>query len=243
MKTINVLKEVRRELKVNIEKKYKENNQRYFKEKIVCYGVKTPIVRKIAKKYFKQIKHLDKKQIFALSEQLFKSGYNEEATIAIQWVSELSKEFKKDDFKIFERYLNKYINNWGKCDDFCLHIIHSVIDKYPELINRVKAWSSSQNMWLRRASAVSFITTNNSSYITKHNLKDIFEVAETLLTDKEYLIQKGYGWMLKAASIYSQKEVFAFVMKYKDTMPRTALRYAIEKMPFELKRRAMSKNC
>jgi len=55
------------------------------------------------------------------------------------------------------------------------------------------------------------------------------------------LVQKGYGWMLKAASIGNQKAVFDFVVKYKDKMPRTALRYAIEKMPAKLKKQAMSK--
>lgn len=93
MGTMNILKAVQQELKANVEEKYRDNNQEYFKEKISCYGVRTAVVRKIAKKYFKQIRHLDKKQIFALSQELFKNQYNEEATIAIQWVGELSKQF------------------------------------------------------------------------------------------------------------------------------------------------------
>jgi len=242
MGTINILKEVRQELKANIEEKYRDNNQKYFKEKISCYGVRTPIVRKIAKKYFKKIRHLNKKEIFALSEKLFKNQYNEEATIAIQWVNELSKQFKKSDFRTFERWLTEYIDNWSKDDDFCLHIIHSMIEKYPDLVDKVKSWSRSKNMWLRRASAVSFITTIENFYVTRHNLKDIFEVAETLLHDKEDLVQKGYGWMLKSASVHNQKEVFEFVMKHKSSMPRTALRYAIEKMPANLKKQAMLKD-
>jgi 3-methyladenine DNA glycosylase AlkD len=55
------------------------------------------------------------------------------------------------------------------------------------------------------------------------------------------MVQKGYGWMLKAASQSHQKEVFDYVMKYKAIMPRTALRYAIEKMPAQLKAEAMKK--
>jgi len=54
-------------------------------------------------------------------------------------------------------------------------------------------------------------------------------------------VQKGYGWMLKVAADKYRKEVFEFVMQRKDRMPRTALRYAIEKMPSELKRKAMVK--
>ena len=73
MTNLNILKDVRRELKANVEEKYRLDNQKYFKEKISCYGVRTPVVRKIAKKYFKQIRHLDKTEIFALSEELLKN--------------------------------------------------------------------------------------------------------------------------------------------------------------------------
>ena len=238
---MNILNKIRQELKVNIEDKDLYNNQRFFIEKISCYGVRTPVVREIAKEYFKQIKYCDKKQIFALSEELLKNKYNEEATIAIQWVRELQNQFEKKDFEIFEGWLKKYIDNWSKDDDFCLHIIHPMIDKHPELIKKVKNWSGSKNMWVRRASAVSFITTIGSFYATKHNLKDIFKVAETLLHDEEDLVQKGYGWMLKATSIHNQEQVFDFVMKHKIAMPRTALRYAVEKMPINLRKQAMQK--
>lgn len=241
MGTMNILKKVRQELKANVEEKYRRDNQRYFKEKISCYGVRTPIVREIAKKHFKQIKHLNKKEIFSLSEDLFKNQYNEETTTAIQWVGEISKQFEKSDFRIFENWLKKYIDNWGKDDDFCLHIIHPMIEKYPDLIGKVKSWSHSKNMWLRRASAVSFITTSGAFYATKHDLKDIFEVAKALLHDKEDLVQKGYGWMLKSASVQNQKEVFDFVIKNKKLMNRTALRYAIEKLPEKLKIEARAK--
>ena len=136
--------------------------------------------------------------------------------------------------------MKKYINNWGKVDDFCIHITHPMIEIYPELIPKIKLWSHSKNKWLRRASAVTFITTVNSFYVTKQqNIKDIFEIAETLLYDKEYLVQKAYGWMLKATSINNQEKVLKFIMKYKSNMPRTALRYAIEKMPINLKKQVM----
>ena len=235
----HILEKIREELRIKVEEEYKNNVQRFFIEKIACYGVRTPTVRKIAKKYFKQIKHFDKRQIFDLADELLKSGYNEESTIAVALITEYSTILQKSDFKIFENWLNRYIDNWFKVDDFCLNLIFPMIDKYPELIEKVKKWSYSENTWVRRASAVSFITTKNASYITKHKLKDIFEVAEALLVDKEDLVQKGYGWMLKATSIHSQKEVFDFVMKHKKIMPRTALRYAIEKMPPNLKKQAM----
>jgi 3-methyladenine DNA glycosylase AlkD len=90
---------------------------------------------------------------------------------------------------------------------------------------------------MRRASAVSLIIPARKGKF----LNDILEIADILLLDKDDLVQKGYGWMLKAASKSHQQEIFNFVIKNKSIMPRTSLRYAIEKMPKELKRKAMEK--
>jgi 3-methyladenine DNA glycosylase AlkD len=72
-------------------------------------------------------------------------------------------------------------------------------------------------------------------------LPEIFEIADLMLIDGDDMVQKGYGWMLKEASRKHQAEVFDYVMKWKAKMPRTALRYAIEKMPVEMRRRAMER--
>ena len=70
---------------------------------------------------------------------------------------------------------------------------------------------------------------------------DIQAIATTLLHDRDDMVQKGYGWMLKAASEAYRNEVFDFVVRHKATMPRTALRYAIEKMPADMRAEAMKK--
>lgn len=97
--------------------------------------------------------------------------------------------------------------------------------------------ASSENRWMRRASAVTLIIPARKGKF----LSDILQIADILLLDKDDLVQKGYGWMLKAASEANQQEIFNYVIKNKSVMPRTALRYAIEKMPAELKAEAMKK--
>lgn len=72
-------------------------------------------------------------------------------------------------------------------------------------------------------------------------MNDILEIADMLLSNKDDLVQKEYGWPLKAASQPHQKEVFNYVIKNKTIMPRTTLRYVIEKIPKELKKVAMEK--
>ncbi len=108
---------------------------------------------------------------------------------------------------------------------------------YPDHVREMRNWAQSENRWARRASAVSFIIPARKGVF----LEDIFDLADILLHDTDDLVQKGYGWMLKAASQAHQSGVFEYVMKRKMNMPRTALRYAIEKMPKELKQKAMKK--
>ena len=108
---------------------------------------------------------------------------------------------------------------------------------YPQYVKKLKTWAKSKNLWKRRASAVSLITLAKKGIFHE----EVFAIAEILLLDSEDMVQKGYGWMLKETSNADEQAVFQFVMKHKAVMPRTALRYAIEKMPKELKELAMKK--
>jgi 3-methyladenine DNA glycosylase AlkD len=108
---------------------------------------------------------------------------------------------------------------------------------YPKYLSELKKWSKSNNRWKRRAAAVSLVVPARKGKF----LKEVFGIANILLPDEEDLVQKGYGWMLKEASRKHQKEVYNFVIKNKKVIPRTALRYAIEKMPKKLRKEAMKK--
>ena len=234
-----LLSDIRKELKENVDKAYKESIKRFFKEnqEINFLGVRTAIVRKISKKYFLQIKDKSKKEIFELCEQLLEKEYSEEHGIAFGWAARLKYKFKPTDFKIFKSWLKKYVNNWGHCDGFCSGVIGPFVCMFPEFMGEVKEWTKSRNRWFRRASAVLLISLLED----KKYLKDVFEISDLLMMDQDDLVQKGYGWLLKEASNKYQKEVFGYVMKNKAKMPRTALRYAIEKMPKDMRKKAMAK--
>lgn len=232
-----VLKNLRKELTELADEKTKASELRFFKEPVVSYGVKTDLVSKLAKAYLPKIAEYSKKEVFALCDALFKSDFNEEAWVACQWIYSRRKEFQPEDFKIFENWISCCINNWAKCDTLCNHSMAAFIDMYPHFLAGLKVWAKSEKRWVKRASAVTLIIPAREG----RYLKDIFEIADILLIDKDDMVQKGYGWMLKAASQAHSQDVFEYVMKHKAEMPRTALRYAIEKMPGELKKRAMEK--
>jgi 3-methyladenine DNA glycosylase AlkD len=233
----NILNKIRQELKQNADENTQRTGQTFFKEQVQLYGVKTAVVSKIGKEYFKEIKEQSKTEIFKLCEDLWQSGYLEETFIACNWSHFLRKDYEPRDFLVFERWVNDYVSNWASCDTLCNHTIGSFLEIYPAYLANLKTWGASPNRWMRRAAAVSLIIPARQGNF----LQDVFEIADILLLDKDDLVQKGYGWLLKAAGQAHQQEVFEYVLAHKTIMPRTALRYAIEKMPKELKNKAMEK--
>ncbi|MCK9393304.1 DNA alkylation repair protein [bacterium] len=234
---MDIIKQIRRELLSNADEKIKESSKRFFKEKVKVYGIKTALGLKLGRDSYKEIKDLPKEEIFSLCEELFQSGYMEESFIACIWANYKIDEFVIKDINTFERWIDAYVSNWATCDTLCNHTIGDYLEKFPANIKVLKKWAKSKNLWLRRAASVSLILPARKGDF----LSDVFEIADILLLDKEDLVQKGYGWMLKEASRKHQKEVFDYVVKNKKVMPRTALRYAIEKMPKELRAVAMEK--
>ena len=233
-----IVANIREELKASADEKTKQSFQRFFKEQITFYGVKTDTVGKIAKKHWNEVKLLEKKEIFRLCEELYRSGITEEAFIVSFWLPNMVEKFELADLALLRTWIEKYIDNWAKCDGLCNHTVGNFLQKYPECVKELKNWAKSENRWLRRAAAVSLIVPAKRGEF----LSEALEISDLLLSDADDMVQKGYGWLLKEASRKHQKEVFSYVMKNKNKMPRTALRYAIELMPKDLKAEAMKKN-
>lgn len=233
-----VIAQIRQELASIADPAIEESGKRFFKEEIKCYGTKTASVIALAKKYWKEVKGRTKPEIFALCEELYQSGYMEESFIVSEWAHALSGRYEREDLAVFRRWIETYITNWASCDGFCNHTMGDFIGQYPDCTSDLKEWAQSENRWMRRAAAVSLIIPARHGKF----LDESVAIADILLTDMDDMVQKGYGWLLKEASRQHTDAVFQYVMKNKRRMPRTALRYAIEKMPKDLKAEAMKKD-
>ena len=229
---------IREELRASVDEKTLRSGQNFFREKIIFYGVKTRVVDKIARKHWKEVNSLSKAKIFSVCEELLRSNLIEEAFLVSFWLPNLIDRLESSDIFVFKTWIERYINNWAKCDSFCNHTIGDLIPKYPETVFEVKGWAKSSCRWLKRAAAVSLIVPARKGCF----LSEVFEISDILLTDEDDLVQKGYGWLLKEASKKHQKAVFDYVVRNKKVMLRTALRYAIELMSKELKVDAMIKD-
>jgi len=225
-----------RELKKHIEPQYLRGAQKYIKEGIVLYGVRMQIVREIAADYYRKVSRQGKSHVLSLSKMLVQSQYAEEKIIAFDWAYRLRKQYEPGDFRIFESWLSKHVRNWGSCDDLCRHAFGAFIHEFPQFLPRVLKWTTSRNRWLRRGAAVTMIYSLRMG----EHLDYAFRIANALLHDNDYLVQNGYGWMLKDASILFPDRVFEYVMKHKAEMPRRALRYAVERLNQKRRKKAMN---
>lgn len=234
-----IIDQLRKDLNDQSDEKVKEASRKFFKEEINSYGIKIPVAKTIGKPHFKALMEKDgsKKAVFEACEILWKSGYMEESIIACEWTYAIRKQFEPADLIIFEKWIAQYVNNWASCDTFCNHTVGALLSQYPEQVSQLKKWAVAENRWLKRAASVSLIVPARKGKF----LENLLEIATLQLADTDDLVQKGYGWALKVASQQHEKAVFEFLMKNKTKMPRTALRYAIEKMPEALKVRVMEK--
>ena len=123
----------------------------------------------------------------------------------------------------FDLYIKRHdrINNWDLVDLGCLHMTGSYLYNKPRVI--LYKLAKSKNLWERRTAIVS-----TCYFIRQGETDDTFKIAELLVNDKEDLVHKGTGWMLRFAGTKNPKQLISFLDKYAATMPRTLLRYAIE---------------
>jgi Predicted DNA alkylation repair enzyme len=213
-----------------------DKGRRFFKEEVRLLGVSVPATKRIAAEYFESIKDEPKETLFSLCEELWRSDMMEETWVICEWAYAKRDAYTPGDFAVFASWLEKYVDNWGTCDTLCNHSIGHLLESFPEQAAKTSAWTRSPCRWLRRGAAVSYIIPARKGLFAD----TIFRTADALIGDGDDLVRKGYGWALKACSEAFPDRVYDFVVARHAVMPRTAYRYALEKMPADLRKKAMA---
>lgn len=219
------LKEIHQELNRLAEPVRAKFSQRYFTgrsgygadDKFI--GLTVPLVREVVKLA------ADSPPEVVLS--LLQSPIHEERLLALLiWVRQFAKGDIAQRKRIFRSYLEhtKWINNWDLVDASARDIVGAwLADKDRSILYRLV---KSPSLWERR---IAIIATHY--FIREKELQDTFALSEMLLTDREDLIHKAVGWMLREAGKRDLAALERFLVKHQQQMPRTTLRYAIEKLP------------
>ena len=197
----------------------------------------TPVYRALSLKYYQKVKHLNLNEVLEISAYLLESGVWVQKLIAFDFAYRKRKEYTEETFDIFEDWVKKYIIDWYDCDDFTTHALGHLIDMYPSLSYRLKDWVDHPYFAVRRAAATSLLIPIKKG---NHQIINPFEISNLLLSDKHYLVQKGFGWMLKVYAAYEKDLVIDYLLDKHQEMTRLAFRYAIEKMDKDIKNKLMS---
>ncbi len=230
-------KEISRTIKDFADPAIAGHSQRFFKtgkgeygEGDKFLGVRVPVLRKLAK----QFEHVSLNAI----QSLLKSPYHEERLCALLL---LARKFEKGDNderkRIYTLYLNntRHVNNWDLVDSSA----HQIVGSY--LTNRsrrpIYKLARSKDIWERRIAMMS-----TYAWIKNNDFDDALAISTMLLQDKHDLIHKAVGWMLREVGNRHLSVEKTFLKKYYKEMPRTMLRYAIEKFPDNERKKYLSGN-
>lgn len=192
----------------------------------VFIGVTVPDIRKVANKYYKEISLQE-------VEKLLHSKYHEERLLALIILTYKMKKAKENEQKeIFDLYTKntKYINGWDLVDLSAYYVLGKYLLNHPEEKNILYEFANSGNLWKQRISIVS-----TWIFIRENKYEDTLKIAEILLNNNQDLIHKAVGWMLREVGKKDFEKEYNFLVKHYKEMPRTMLRYSIEKFDENLR--------
>ncbi|MGE5670993.1 MAG: DNA alkylation repair protein [Fibrobacterota bacterium] len=195
----------------------------------VFRGIKVPVIREIVKKYYKAV---------SIDEitSLLHSVYHEDRLCALLLLVKMMPGADERLQKIiYTVYANNtsYVNNWDLVDLSAPQITGYYLENRSR--EQLYKWAKSDLLWERRISVLSTFW-----YIKKKTFDDAFTIIEMLLDDKEDLMHKACGWMLREIGKQDQSILETFLKKHYTRLPRTTLRYAIERFE-EAKRQSYLK--
>ena len=230
-----MIDEIRKRLRKLGNKERAEVSRRYFKtgpgeygEGDIFLGIRVPELRKLAKTY----RHLTLKD----TTKLLQSPIHEERLLAllilIHIFSAGDESMKKE---IFDLYLKntRYVNNWDLVDTSAQHVVGAyLVYKSKKVLYDL---AKSEDLWERRIAIMSTF-----HFIRQEEFSQTLKIAEILITDGEDLIHKAVGWMLREVGKRNLQVEEQFLKYHYKKMPRTMLRYAIERFP-ERKRQSYLK--
>jgi 3-methyladenine DNA glycosylase AlkD len=164
----------------------------------------------------------------ALADALIEDRYLEVKSVGIEIVARYRRDFTPHLLPQWKRWLAaNHSANWATTDAICGMLIGPLLLTHPALAPRMRAWARDRNMWVRRAAAVGLIPS-----VRRGLQLDLgYEIARQLHADEEDLIQKAVGWMLREAGKADSARLERYLRANGPAIPRTTLRYAIERFP------------
>lgn len=210
------------------------STQRYFKEPVECYGLDTATGRALTRELLKRVKgSWSLEDAVAFCRAMVRDPHLEPRGIGYQVVAAFVGEAGPGLLREARRWLERSCGNWALVDTLGPSVVAPLVSAHSEALPEVVGWTASSNMWLRRGAAVTFVPLARRG----RHLDAAYEVARRLLDDDEDLMHKAVGWLLREAGKTDRRRLERFLRAEGPRMPRTTVRYALERFPPDERRR------
>jgi 3-methyladenine DNA glycosylase AlkD len=226
---------IRRVLKDGGSAPHAEGVQHFFKHEIKSRGWYTAELRKVAVRFRRTIlREQGLGFLLKVADDLFSGDVLEEKVFAVFLLEKLTDKFADPEFKLFESWLNR-ISSWAEHDGLVHYLIAPMVAANPERAKAMFKWAKSRNRWHRRAACVAFIQGTRQ----KMFFPEITRLSEILLCDKDDIVQKGLGWLLRETAKHDPKTTVPYLIQIRERAPRLVLRTACETLPAIVKKRVL----
>jgi len=212
--------------------------QRYFKRPVSTYGIKAATIRRITQDWQRRLKPAwDLNPAVELCNLLIQEEELESKLVRILILSGFTRLFEPNLLSILKKWVEHHADNWAVVDTLASSVLSPLIDKYPGIIPEITPWTDSPVLWVRRAAIVTFVPhARKGKY-----LDSAYAISESLFNDTEDLIHKAVGWLLREAGKTDAPRLEEFLLTHGPKIPRTTVRYAIERFPEPQRKRLLHK--
>jgi 3-methyladenine DNA glycosylase AlkD len=197
----------------------------FFREPVDPIGVRSRDLQKVVAEVYRAVKKWPPAERNRLCTLLWEGGKMEEGALVCHLYRRFARQCGADEFRMFERWIDRYVHNWAHCDGVSSWLLAASIANQPELMDRLPPWTRSKNRWKRRAAAVALLQEAKQGRSTTA----IIAIAGALRDDADDMVQKGVGWLLKETYPRRPRQVVSLLTGWSGAR-RLMLRYACGKM-------------
>ncbi len=229
---------IRRMLKDGGSSEHAAGMQWFFKEETKSHGWYTAGLRRAARQCRRELRKENNLEfLIAVADQLFSGSVLEEKVFAVFLLEKLEAEFGDREFKLFESWLDR-ISSWADHDGLVHYVIAPMVAAKPARVSSMFRWAKSKNRWRRRAASVALIRGARS----KMFFPEIGKIFDLLCSDRDDMVQKGLGWLLREAAKYDPERAVPYLMTIRERAPRLVLRTACETLPAAVREKILARS-
>jgi 3-methyladenine DNA glycosylase AlkD len=210
--------------------------QWFFKEEIKSRGWYAAELRKVAVRFRRTIQRdMGLAFLVQVADKLFTGRMLEEKVFAVFLLEKSTSNFADAEFALFESWLER-IHTWADHDGLVHYLISPMVAADPSRVRFVFRWAKSPNRWLRRAACVALIRGARQ----KQFLPETKRLTALLLADKDDMVQKGLGWLLRETAKYDLQRTIPYLMTIRKNASRLVLRTACETLPLPTRKKILA---